>query len=40
MVRLADTYLEPPDLDRYFAFGIELLIGAVEKMAAGRPVAS
>jgi TetR/AcrR family tetracycline transcriptional repressor len=40
MVRLAETYRTPPDLDRYFAFGIELLMGAVEKMAAARPVAS
>ncbi|MFD0576355.1 TetR/AcrR family transcriptional regulator [Dactylosporangium darangshiense] len=40
MVRLADTYRALPDMDRYFAFGIDLLIGAVEKMAAGRPVAS
>jgi TetR/AcrR family tetracycline transcriptional repressor len=40
MVRLADTYLALPDMDRYFSFGIDLLIGAVEKMAAGRPVAS
>jgi TetR/AcrR family tetracycline transcriptional repressor len=40
MVRLAETYQGAPDLDRYFAFGIELLIGAVQKMAEGRPVAS
>jgi TetR/AcrR family tetracycline transcriptional repressor len=40
MVRLADTYLALPDSDRYFAFGIDLLIGAVEKMAEGRPVTS
>ncbi|MFI5910573.1 TetR/AcrR family transcriptional regulator [Dactylosporangium sp. NPDC051541] len=40
MVRLADTYHTLPDLDRYYAFGIQLLIGAVEKMAASRPVAS
>ncbi|GAA3288905.1 TetR family transcriptional regulator ActII [Dactylosporangium vinaceum] len=40
MVRLAETYHTLPDLDRYYAFGIDLLIGAVEKMAASRPVAS
>ncbi|WP_432973061.1 TetR/AcrR family transcriptional regulator [Dactylosporangium sp. CA-233914] len=40
MVRLAETYQSPPDLDQYFAFGIDLVMGAVEKMAAGRPVAS
>lgn len=40
MVRLADTYQTLPDLDRYYAFGIDLVMGAVEKMAAGRPVAS
>ncbi|WP_433204841.1 TetR/AcrR family transcriptional regulator [Dactylosporangium sp. CS-047395] len=40
MVRLADTYQSLPDVDRYYDFGIALLMGAVEKMAAGRPVAS
>jgi hypothetical protein len=40
MVRLAETYRTPPDADRYFEFGIDLVIGAVQKMAAGRPVAS
>jgi TetR/AcrR family tetracycline transcriptional repressor len=40
MVRLADAYRTLPDLDRYYAFGIDLVMGAVEKMAAGRPVAS
>jgi TetR/AcrR family tetracycline transcriptional repressor len=40
MVRLAETYRTAPDLDRYYAFGIDLVMGAVEKMAAGRPVAS
>ncbi|MEV6924919.1 TetR family transcriptional regulator [Dactylosporangium sp. NPDC051485] len=40
MVRLADTYRTLPDEERYFGFGIDLVIGAVEKMAATRPVAS
>ncbi|MER7276488.1 TetR family transcriptional regulator [Dactylosporangium sp. NPDC000244] len=40
MVRLADSYRSLPDLERYYSFGIDLVMGAVEKMAAGRPVAS
>ena len=40
MVRLAGAYEDPADLERYFTFGIDLLMGAVENMAAGRPVAS
>ncbi|WP_432825332.1 TetR/AcrR family transcriptional regulator [Dactylosporangium sp. CA-092794] len=40
MVALADCYRTQPDLDRYFAFGIDLVMGAVEKMAAERPVTS
>ncbi|WP_344612913.1 TetR/AcrR family transcriptional regulator [Dactylosporangium salmoneum] len=40
MVRLADSYRTLPDTERYFDFGIDLVIGAVEKMAATRPVAS
>lgn len=40
LVRLADSYHAHPDLDRYFAFGIDLVLGAVQNMAAGRPVAS
>ncbi|MFG2042025.1 TetR/AcrR family transcriptional regulator [Dactylosporangium sp. NPDC048998] len=45
MVRLAESYLTHPDLDRYFDFGIDLVMGAVERMAVLKtpqagPVAS
>jgi TetR/AcrR family tetracycline transcriptional repressor len=40
LVALADTYVVEPDADRYFSFGIDLVIGAVEKMASSRTVTS
>jgi TetR/AcrR family tetracycline transcriptional repressor len=40
LVNLADSYRTQPDLDRYFEFGIDLVLGAVQKMATGRPVTS
>jgi AcrR family transcriptional regulator len=33
LVRLAESYRAHPDLDRYYAFGIDLVVGAVEQMA-------
>lgn len=36
MVALADTYREAPDLERYYAFGVDLLISAVEASARSR----
>ncbi|MET7399397.1 TetR family transcriptional regulator [Dactylosporangium sp. NPDC005572] len=40
MVELAGTYAHEPDLDRYYTFGVELVMDGVEKMAASRRVAS
>jgi TetR/AcrR family tetracycline transcriptional repressor len=37
MVRLAESYRSHPDPERYFGFGIDLVVGAVEQMAAKLP---
>jgi AcrR family transcriptional regulator len=36
MVAYADTLRQEPDVERYFAFGIDLLMAGVETMATGR----
>jgi hypothetical protein len=36
MVAFAATYAEAPDIERYYAFGIDLLMAAVESTAAQR----
>ncbi|ETK35651.1 TetR family transcriptional regulator [Microbispora sp. ATCC PTA-5024] len=36
MVAFAATITEEPDVDRYYAFGVDLLMGGVEAMAANR----
>jgi AcrR family transcriptional regulator len=36
MVAFAGTYADAPDLDRYYAFGLDLLMAAVEATAARR----
>ncbi|SNS28875.1 transcriptional regulator, TetR family [Actinoplanes regularis] len=37
MIEFAKTYQRAPDVERYFAFGVDLLISAVEAMAGRRP---
>ncbi|GAA2703801.1 MULTISPECIES: TetR/AcrR family transcriptional regulator [Actinoplanes] len=34
MIEFAKTYQQPPDLEHYYAFGLDLLMSAVETMAA------
>ncbi|BCJ41895.1 hypothetical protein GCM10010168_75830 [Actinoplanes ianthinogenes] len=34
MIEFAKTYRRPPDIERYYAFGLDLLMSAVESMAA------
>ncbi|SLM03446.1 TetR family transcriptional regulator [Actinoplanes sp. SE50/110] len=36
MIEFARTYRRAPDVERYYAFGLDLLMAAVETMAAGR----
>ncbi|GIF16238.1 TetR/AcrR family transcriptional regulator [Actinoplanes teichomyceticus] len=36
MIQFAKTYRHAPDLERYFTFGIDLLMSGVAAMAAGR----
>jgi TetR/AcrR family tetracycline transcriptional repressor len=38
MIEFAKTLTRPPDIERYYAFGIELLMSAVETMAEQRAV--
>jgi TetR/AcrR family transcriptional regulator, tetracycline repressor protein len=33
MIEFAKTYQRPPDVERYYAFGIDLLMSGVEAMA-------
>jgi TetR/AcrR family transcriptional regulator, tetracycline repressor protein len=39
MVQIGATYAEEPDPERYYTFGIELLMSGVESMARGRSAA-
>ena len=36
LVAFADTYNHEPDPERYFAFGVDLLMAAVESVAGNR----
>ncbi|SDT79026.1 hypothetical protein [Actinoplanes derwentensis] len=36
MIELAASYRDEPDIERYYAFCADMLIGAVESMAARR----
>jgi AcrR family transcriptional regulator len=36
MVAFAETYTEAPDVERYYAFGVDLMMAAVEATAARR----
>jgi TetR/AcrR family tetracycline transcriptional repressor len=36
MVRYAATMRDEPDLERYYAFGLDLMLAAVEAMAAKK----
>ncbi|BCY13955.1 TetR family transcriptional regulator [Actinoplanes sp. L3-i22] len=37
MIEFAKTYRRAPDVERYYAFGLDLLISGVESMAERRP---
>ncbi|PRX18651.1 TetR family transcriptional regulator [Actinoplanes italicus] len=36
MIELAATYRDEPDMDRYYAFSVDLLVSGVESMAAAK----
>ncbi|GAA2609012.1 hypothetical protein GCM10010399_44800 [Dactylosporangium fulvum] len=40
LVELASAYTRQPDVDRYYQFGVDLLMGAVAEMASRQRVAS
>jgi TetR/AcrR family tetracycline transcriptional repressor len=39
LIKFGETYQQPPDPERYFAFGIDLLLAGVEAIAATRAAA-